>query len=105
MSYNGANIYAYQYQNLNPDGTPIAPADLTAGGLAGPGGDNYLYSHVQLDAQASVRLAAGVSIVVYGLNLTNEVFGFYNGSPQFVVQREFYKPTVAFGVKFNPPGK
>ena len=24
MSYNGANIYAYQYQNLNSDGTPMA---------------------------------------------------------------------------------
>jgi len=52
-----------------------------------------------------VRLASGVSVVVYGLNLTNEVFGFYNGSPQYVVQREFYKPTFAIGVRFNPPMK
>ena len=102
MSYNGANIYAYQYQNLNSDGTPIAPGYLTAGGTAGPGGDNYLYSHFQLDAQANVRLATGLSLIVYGLNLTNEVFGFYNGSPQYVVQREFYKPTFAFGIRFNP---
>ena len=40
--------------------------------------------------------------MVYGLNLNNEVFGFYNGSPQYVVQREFYKPTIAFGVRINP---
>ena len=26
MSYNGANIYAYQYQKLNSDGTPMMPA-------------------------------------------------------------------------------
>lgn len=102
LSYNGANIYAYQYQNLNSDGMPMAPGDLTAGGTTGPGGDSYLYAHLQLDAQATVRLAPGLSVVVYGLNLTNEVFGFYNGSPQYVVQREFYKPTFAAGVRWNP---
>jgi TonB-dependent receptor len=102
MSYNDANIYAYQYQNLNSDGTPIKAGDLTAGGQTGPGGDNYLYAHLQLDAQATVRVASGVSVLVYGLNLTNEVFGFYNGSPQYVVQREFYKPTFAIGFRWNP---
>jgi TonB-dependent receptor len=102
MTYNGANIYAYQYQDLNSDGTPMKASDLTAGGVAGPGGDNYLYAHMQVDAQASLRLHSGVSVVVYGLNLTNEVFGFYNGSPQYVVQREFYKPTFAIGVRLNP---
>ena len=102
ISYNGANIYAYQYQNLNSDGTPIDAADLTPGGTTGPGGDNYLYAHLQVDAQANIRVASGLSLIVYGLNLTNEVFGFYNGSTQYVVQREFYKPTFAFGVRWNP---
>jgi TonB-dependent receptor len=101
LSYNGANIYAYQYQNLNSDGTPMAPGDLTAGGAAGPGGDNYLYVHLQVDAQATFQIAQGFSAIVYGLNLTNEVFGFYNGSSQYVVQREFYKPTFAAGVRWN----
>jgi len=105
MSYNGANIYAYQYQNLNSDGTPMKASDLTAGGQTGPGGDSYLYPHFQLDAQATVRVATGFSVLVYGLNLTNEVFGFYNGSPQFVVQREFYKPTFAFGIRYIPPSR
>jgi len=40
-------------------------------------------------------------VVAYGLNLNNEVFGFYNGSPQYVVQREFYKPTFAAGVRWS----
>ncbi|HEY2435064.1 MAG TPA: TonB-dependent receptor [Vicinamibacterales bacterium] len=102
VSYNQANIFAYQYQNLNSDGTPMAPADLTAGGTAGPGGDNYLYTHLQIDAQAAVRVAHDLTVVVSGLNLNNEVFGFYNGSPQYVVQREFYKPTFAIGIRFNP---
>jgi TonB-dependent receptor len=102
MSYNGANLFAYQYQNLNTDGTPIAAGDLPAGGTTGPGGDSFLYAHFQLDAQATVRIASELSLVVYGLNLTNEVFGFYNGSPQYVVQREFYKPTFAIGFRWNP---
>jgi len=29
--------------------------------------------------------------VLSGLNLTNEVFGYYTGSPVFVNQRESYK--------------
>jgi TonB-dependent receptor len=101
LSYNGANIFAYQYQNLNSDGTPMSPSDLTVGGITGPGGDSYLYPHLQLDAQVVVRVGTGLSVVAYGLNLSNEVFGFYNGSPQYVVQREFYKPTFAFGVRWN----
>ncbi len=64
MSYNGANIFAYQYQNLNSDGTPIAPGDLTAGGTSGPGGDSYLYAHFQLDAQVTTQLTRGLSLVV-----------------------------------------
>jgi len=56
---------------------------------------------LQLDAQVVVRVGTGLSVVAYGLNLSNEVFGFYNGSPQYVVQREFYKPTFAFGVRWN----
>jgi TonB-dependent receptor len=91
LSYNDANIFFYNYT----DG-----ADL---GKKGPNGDDYLYSHLQVDAQASIRLNHGFSAVVYGLNLTNEVFGFYNGSPIWVVQREYYKPTIAAGVRWSLP--
>ena len=89
LSYNGANIAAYQYQ----DGAPL--------GLTGPLGDNYFYSHLQVDAQGSYRLPKGFKLVVYGLNLTNEVFGFYNGSPIWPVQREYYNRTVGAGVRWN----
>jgi hypothetical protein len=102
MSFNGTNIFAYQYQTLNSDGTPMAPGDLTAGGTNGPGGDSYLYAHFQLDTQVTTQLTRGLSLVAYGLNLNNEVFGFYNGSPQYVVQREFYKPTFAIGFRYVP---
>ena len=56
MSYNGANLFAYQYQNLNTRRHADRAGDLTAGGTTGPGGDSYLYAHFQLDAQA---VAAG----------------------------------------------
>src|SRR6266403_2714455 len=90
LSYNGENIAAYQFA----DGTP--------GGIKGPFGDNYFYAHLQVDAQGSVRLSHGLSFVMYGLNLNNEVFGFYNGSPQYMLQREYYRPTVAAGFRWNP---
>lgn len=94
MAYNGANIFQYNYA-LNPDGTP------PAGGITGPSGDVYLYSHFQVDAQFSVRLNHGISLLVSGLNLNNAPFGFYQGSPQFPIQREFYKPTYTLGIRWN----
>jgi TonB-dependent receptor len=90
MTYDGTMIYAYQWT----DG-----ADSV--GIKGPSGDNYLYAHFQFDAQASYKLRAGFSVYAYGLNLNNEVFGFYNGSPKYMVQREFYKPTFAAGLRWN----
>jgi TonB-dependent receptor len=89
LTYNGANINAYQYQ----DGAPL--------GLSGPLGDNYFYSHLQVDAQGSYRLPKGFKAIVFGENLTNEVFGFYNGSPIWPVQREFYNRTIGAGLRWN----
>ena len=101
LSYNQANIAAYGYQDGTPtqDGTPSEP---TPGGLKGPFGDQYFYSHLQVDAQGSVRLAHGLSFIAYGLNLNNEVFGFYQGSPQYMIQREYYQPTFAVGFRWSP---
>jgi TonB-dependent receptor len=89
LTYNSANIFGYNYT----DGAPL--------GIKGPNGDNYLYAHLQIDAQGTVRLPKGFSAVAYGLNLNNEVFGFYNGSPIWVVQREYYKPTYGVGIRWN----
>ncbi|MGP0074978.1 MAG: TonB-dependent receptor domain-containing protein, partial [Bryobacteraceae bacterium] len=89
LTYNGASIYAYQYQ----DGAPL--------GLTGPMGDNYLYSHLQVDAQGSYRMPKGFKLIVFGENLTNEVFGFYNGSPIWPVQREYYNRTIGAGLRWN----
>ncbi len=95
LSYNQANIYSYNYQ----DGT--GGSDPTPGGLHGPFSDLYFYSHLQVDAQGSVRMSHGFSFIMYGLNLTNEVFGFYQGSPQYMIQREYYKPSIAAGLRWS----
>ncbi len=55
----------------------------------------------QFDTPASYRLPWGLGIFGYGLNVNNEVFGFYDGSPQYVVQREYYHPTYAGGIRWS----
>jgi TonB-dependent receptor len=96
LSYNQANIDQYSYHDGTNGSTP------TPGGLTGPFGDVYFYSHIQLDAQGSVRFAHGLDFIMYGLNLNNEVFGFYQGGPQYMIQREYYQPTVAAGFRWSP---
>jgi hypothetical protein len=58
LSYNAANIFQYNYSNLNSDGT-ANPQPL---GIKGPNGDVYLYSHLQVDAQASFRNVSRASL-------------------------------------------
>ncbi|WP_348263032.1 TonB-dependent receptor [Telmatobacter sp. DSM 110680] len=113
MTFDDKMIYAYQYENLayvyddngnpvlNPNGTQETTPNPQVNGVAGPAGDNYLYSHFQFDTQASYKLPWGFQVYGYGLNLNNEVFGFYNGSPQYVVQREYYHPTYAGGLRWT----
>jgi len=95
LEFNDKMIYQYQWT-----GTPDQIHDPVAG-KKGPLGDNYLYSHFQFDTQATYKLPYGFSVYAYGLNLNNEVFGFYNGSSDYVVQREYYHPTYAGGIRWN----
>jgi TonB-dependent receptor len=97
VSYNGANIYAYQYIDNSPAGSGLN----SPGPLNGPWGDNYFYPHLQVDAQVGARLYKGLHLELNGLNLTNEVFGFYNGSPQYMTQREYYKPTYSATLRWT----
>jgi len=89
LTHNDAYIYLYNYQN---------GAD---GGIRGPNGDQYTYAHTQVDAQGSYRLHGGLKFVVSLLNLNNEVFGFYQGSPIYPIQREFYGRTYMFGLRWT----
>ncbi len=102
-TYNSASIYQYQW-------TQCTAAQASGGGCEDPGylgpkgpvGDNYLYAHLQVDAQASYRVGKGLTALWQGTNLTDMVFGFYNGSPWYVTQREYYRPTYSFGLRWEP---
>jgi TonB-dependent receptor len=98
VSHNDANIAAYNFQANSTPNDPIL-------GLKGPNGDNYFYAHTQFDIQGSYRIHKGLQFIASGLNLSNEVFGFYNGSPIYPTQREFYKPTVSFGMRWTSSGE
>ncbi len=95
-SHNDANIAFYNYAHTDAatDKDPIL-------GINGPTGDVYFYAHTQYDIQGSYRIHKGLQFIASGLNLSNEVFGFFQGSAPYTVQREFYKPTVSFGVRWT----
>jgi TonB-dependent receptor len=96
VSHNDANIFAYNYGHIDAatDKDPIL-------GIHGANGDVYFYAHTQFDVQGSYRVYKGLSFFAYGLNLSNEVFGFYQGSKIYPNQREYYHPTVAFGMRWS----
>ncbi len=91
LTYNGPAIYQYAYQ------TSSDPAHL---GPGGPAGDQYTYKHLQVDAQGSVSLSRGLKATIYMLNLSDEPYGLYVGSEQFVRQREYDKTTFGFGLRY-----
>ena len=97
LSYNGPCIYQYAWVSNKFSST----ADPSGLGPKGPSGDVYTLSHMQVDAQISYRLTHNFTVMAYGLNLNNEVFGYYTGSPQFVNQREYYKPSYAGGLRYS----
>ncbi len=99
LSFNAANIFQYNYQDANT-GT-FDPTSGSGGGIKGPNGDVYLYSHLQVDLQGTYNLPKGFTAVAYGLNLNNEVFGFYQGSPIYPIQREYYHPSAIFGLRWT----
>ena len=97
LAYDEASLFTYNY--VSP--TYVAGADPSGLGTRGPSGDVYTLSHFQVDAQASYRIFKGLSAVISGLNLNNEVFGYYQGSTNFVNQREYYKPTYTGGLRYS----
>ncbi|RZU42368.1 TonB-dependent receptor [Edaphobacter modestus] len=97
LAYNGASLFSYNW--ISPG--LVKGADPSNLGPNGPSGDVYTLTHFQVDTQASYRVFRGWSAVVSGLNLNNEVFGYYTGSTQFVNQREYYKPTISGGVRYT----
>jgi TonB-dependent receptor len=94
VTHNDANLWQYAFQQNSTPNDPIV-------GLKGPTGDIYLYAHTQFDVQGSYRMYKGLSVFAYGLNLSNEPFGFYQGSGIYPIQREYYHPTFAIGLRWS----
>jgi TonB-dependent receptor len=99
LAYNGSSLFSYDW--VSPSLAPGAGADPSGLGPTGPSGDVWTLPHLQVDAQATYRIWSGMSVLVSGLNLNNEVFGYYTGSDQFVNQREYYKPTYSGGLRYS----
>src|SRR6202171_174564 len=97
VSHNDASIYSYFWSNNGSPNDPVI-------GLKGPNGDQHLYAHTQYEVQGSCRVYKGLCVVAYGLNLSNEVFGFYQGSSAYPIQREYYHPTVSDGMRWTSSG-
>jgi TonB-dependent receptor len=95
ISHNDQSIATYQWNASS------GPANDPIFGLPGPTGDNYFYPHTQFDAQGSYRAYKGIHFIASVLNMSNEVFGFYNGSKIYPVQREYYRPTYSFGIRWT----
>ena len=90
LTHNDANIWSYGGDNTKT-----------------PSGDTYLYPHTQVDAQVSywIPKGRGLQVVVSGLNLNNEVFGFYNGAERYPIQREYYNRTISAGLRWTLNGR
>jgi len=90
LTHNDANLWSYGGSNAKD-----------------PSGDTYLYPHTQVDAQVSWWLphGHGLQAIFSGLNLNNEVFGFYNGAERFPIQREYYSRTFAGGLRWTLGGE
>jgi TonB-dependent receptor len=104
LAYDSYSRFSYNFVDpslLPTPATGTLSTDPYNLGPNGPQGDIYTLTHFQVDAQASYRFCKGISAVVSGLNLNNEVFGYYAGSTQFVNQREYYKPTYTAGLRYN----
>jgi TonB-dependent receptor len=97
LAYDQASRFSYAYTSP----AYVATADPSGLGPSGPSGDVWTLTHFQVDAQASYRVYRGLRAVVSGLNLNNEVFGYYTGNTNFVNQREYYKPTYTGGLRFE----
>lgn len=91
LTHNDASIFFYSF------------SQGSLGGLHGPLGDQYLYPHTQVDLQVSYWLphGHGLQVIGYVLNMTDETFGFYQGSERFPIQREYYGPTFAGGMRWT----
>jgi TonB-dependent receptor len=69
--------------------------DKVGNGLTDPvGGDKWMMAHAQVDASVNLSLPGRAEVVLQGINLNNEPFGYYlGGIKRAFAQREYYGTT------------
>jgi TonB-dependent receptor len=69
--------------------------DKVGNGLTDPvGGDKWMMAHAQLDGSVNLSLPGRAEVVLQGINLNNEPFGYYlGGIKRAFAQREYYGTT------------
>ncbi|MDZ7632268.1 MAG: TonB-dependent receptor [Gemmatimonadaceae bacterium] len=65
-------------------------------------GDLFSDRRTQVDLSASLFITRTAQIFVDALNLTNAPLRTYQAAPDFLRQREFYRPSVQVGFRFRP---
>jgi TonB-dependent receptor len=80
-----------------------AMIDSYGDGTATPSGDTYFYAHGQIDGSIIFNATQTIQIQAQVLNLNNEPFGFFMGTPghEYNIQREYYKQTFFLGTKIG----
>lgn len=64
--------------------------------------DLYARSRSQLDLSLSYFVSRSTQLYLEALNLTNAEYRTFQGSPDFIRQRELYRPSVQVGLRFRP---
>ncbi|HWZ59948.1 MAG TPA: TonB-dependent receptor [Gemmatimonadaceae bacterium] len=82
-------------------GPMIAAYGSTPGSTDPTQGDNYFYSHAQVDGSLSINVLRNTQFQFQVLNANDAVFGFFNGTlkHQFTYQREYYGRTFYAGLR------
>jgi TonB-dependent receptor len=66
-----------------------------------PETDTFIDSHLQLDLSISQRLTGGLRAFAEMINLTDEPYRVYEGTPDRPIQEEYYSWWGTFGVKWD----
>jgi TonB-dependent receptor len=67
----------------------------------GPETDTFIDSHLQLDLSLSQHLGGGFRVFAEIINLTDEPYRVYEGTPDRPIQEEYYSWWGTFGVKWD----
>jgi len=66
------------------------------------GDDLFANSRSQLDLSMSYFFTSSTQVYAEAINLTNAPYRTFQGAPDRMRQREFYRPSLQLGLRFRP---